>query len=67
MRIKIFLLSLMATSTTAALAHEQVYAHKHESELLSGFADFLLAAPPWAYAIAIIVVVALLRALWKTS
>ena len=67
MRIRHFMFVLAATGAAAASAHEQVYAHTHESELLSGFAEMLFAAPPWAYVIGAIAVAVLLRALWKTS
>lgn len=67
MRIRNLLFFLMVASATTASAHEQVYAHTHDSGLLASFMEMLFAAPPWAYAIVIVAVVALLRAIWKTS
>ena len=67
MRNSTFLFFLMAAITTTASAHDQVYAHTHDSELFASFMELLLSAPPWAYAIGIIAVVAFLRAIWKTS
>ncbi len=67
MRIKTIIFSLLASTATTALAHQQVYAHTHDDELLARLTNLLFSAPLWVYVIGAIAVVAILRVLWKTS